>query len=417
MSTRTPHLESRSPARCFTLAAAAAALLAVMLFASLDARSAEDGRVTGVVINGTTEQPVSGVEVTISRFEQVGPASVDLTTTTDATGRFTFEGLDTSEGYVYAASTRHATVLYSTGMLLLSQSPQQEVEIRVFDATADQSVVTIQARGIIVSNIDAESGVITVTDLSVISNDSMRTYTGDDDGRTLRFHVPGDAIEVTPRPGFDFTTAMIEDATVFTTNPVRPGVESATLDYTIPYSGTFARILIQSSYRVETVRILAPASEELDGIGVAVQGGSLTEMGRIDIEGNQYHVWVVDGLRPGGTLDISLSGLPGAAVVHNELRSMAPALIALSFVVLATGITGAIVVRRGLHRRRPVVLQARVATPLDERRAELAEQLRALEALRLTGDIDEIEYRASRRPILEGLRIISRQYRGIGEDE
>jgi 5-hydroxyisourate hydrolase-like protein (transthyretin family) len=377
----------------------------------------DDGRVRGTVVNGTTGEPAAGIDVTLSRFEQIGPDSVDVTTTTDSEGRFSFEGLSTDRGYVYAASTRYQRVLYSTGMILISQSSEQEVELRIHETTTNDTVITMQARGIVISNADADEGVLTVTDLSVVANNSSRTYIGDEDGRTLRLHVPGNAIQVTPRPGFDFTNAMIENATLFATSPLRPGPINATVDYTVPYTGSVARFPIQSSYPTDVVRILVPTSDDLGDITVDATGALLSDRGNIEIEGRRYHVWTVNGLSPGQTLNVSISGLPPTVVIHNELRTGAPALIAFSVLLMASGVTGVIVMRRGLHRQRPVLLSAPVAAPLDERRAELSENLRDLEARWNAGDVEESQYRLARRMILEDLRKISRQYRGLGDDE
>lgn len=395
------------------------AILATMVWAGLPlfASAQTNGRVTGIVINGTTEQPVDGIEVTLSRFEQVGPESVDVTTTTDTSGRFEFGGLDTAKGCAYAVSARHNGVLYSTAMILLSQALEQEVELIVYESTTDDSVVSIQARGIVLSGIDIDEGTVTITDLSVISNASSRTYIGDDDGRTLRFNIPPNAVQVTPRPGYDFTNAMIEDATLFATSVLRPGVINATIDYTLPYADAVTRFPLETSYQVDIIRFLVPVSGSLSGVAVSTDGSPLADEGVVEIEGKQYHVWTADGLAPGDILDVSLVGLPETSVIHNELRTVAPALIAVSALVIASGVTGAVVVRRGLHRQRPVALSAQVAAPLDERRSELSAQLKELESRWSAGSVDEPEYRTERRMILEDLRRISRQHRGLGDDE
>lgn len=417
MNVTSSRSQNRIGLRTHVVLIAAVAAMFVSVWAITTAAAQSTGRVTGVVINGTTDQPVSGVDVTLSRFEQVGPESVDISTTTDDSGRFEFNDLDTAQGFAYAVSTRYSRVLYSSGMILLSQVAEQDVEIRVYEPTRDESVIEVLARGIVLSDVNQDDGTFTLTDLNVISNDSARTFVGDDDGRALRFHIPGNAVQVTPRPGFDFSSSMIEDATLFTTSPVRPGTVNATVDYTMPYTGSLARFPIQSSYPVDVVRILVPADDSFGDVRVTTSGYGLTDEGVVDIDGSRYRVWTASGLAAGQTLTVTMANLPETLVVHSELRTRGPALIALVAVVMASGVTGIVVVRRGLHRPRPIVLPATVAGPLDERRAALSAQLRELEDAWEEGVIDESDYRHARRTILEDLRQISRQYRGIGDDE
>lgn len=383
----------------------------------VSAQTETSGRVSGTVRNGTTGEIVRDVQVTLSRFERVGPESVDIIVTADAEGRFTFDGLDASDGFVFAASVRYQRVLYSTGMIRLSQEAEQDVEIVVYESTADDSTITMSARGIVVSAIDTDAGIVTITDLSVVANGSSRTFIGDDDGRTVRFHVPGNAIQVTPRGGFDFTNAMIEDATVFTVAPLRPGDVDATLEYTLPYAGRSVRFPIQASYPTDIVRILVPADAPFDDVILRVDGHGIIDEGIVGIESSDYHIWSISEVGAGQTIDVTISNLPATNVVHNELQPLLPGVIAFSVFALAAGLTGAVIVRRGLQKQRPVVIAQAPSATLDERRTELADHLRTLEARWSEGDLDESEYRLARTIILEDLRRISRQARGLGDDE
>jgi hypothetical protein len=75
------------------------------------------------------------------------------------------------------------------------------------------------------------------------------------------------------------------------------------------------------------------------------------------------------------------------------------------------------VIRRGLHHERPVVLAPALAVPVETRREQLVVELRQLESDWQGRSVAESDYRAARRAILEELRRISRQLRGVGEDE
>jgi 5-hydroxyisourate hydrolase-like protein (transthyretin family) len=416
MNTRNLCSRSRPRIATLTIIAAALALVSFLQFPAVG--SAEtDGRVTGVVTNGTAGTPLANAEVVLSQFERQAPESVDITATTDSAGRFTFEGLDTAQGLVYAVSVRYERVLYSTGMIVLSEEPQQEIQLTVFETTRDESVVNIQARGVIIAGVDSEEGVVTVADVYVLHNPSTQTFIGDEEGRSIRFTIPENTLEVTPRSGFDFTGATVEDDVIYAASPLRPGTVNASLEYALPYSGTSVSIPLKANYPSGVVRVLLPVAAGLDEIQVTGAGSTLVDQGVLDIEGRQYRVWVAGEQTAGSTLTLHIGNLPRTSLERNELRTLEPALVALLAFVIACAVSGWVIVRRGLHRPRPIVLAPAAALPLAERRDELTQQLRELESDWQEQHVDEPAYRASRRAILEELRSISRQYRGIGDDE
>jgi hypothetical protein len=396
------------------------ALVLVMLAAHMipaTVAAETNGTISGTVINGTNGEPVSNIDVVLSRFASQSPDSVDISTTADDEGRFTFTDLDTSPGLVYAASVRHQRVLYSSGMLRFDREPTLATTLTVFDPTRDESVVEVQARGLIITDINGADGIVSVADAYILHNGSTYTFIGDDEGRSIRFTVPENTLEVTPLPGFDFSGVTLVDDVIHTSTPLRPGTVSATLQYQIPYSGTSLAIPLRADYPTSLLRVLLPVDDSTDPVTIAAQGTTLVDQGVVEIEGRPYHVWLAGQQSRGATLTLTMSNLPRTLVEPNVLRTKEPALLALLVVLLASGLTSAVVYRRGLHRPRPVTLAPAAAGSLDARREELSTELRALEDAWQAGTLDAAAYRAARRHILEGLRSISRQYRGLGDDE
>lgn len=399
------------------------ALLAVTS-ALVPATAAEtNGRISGTVTNGTTGQPIGGATVTASRFDQqptggTMPQSIDVTTTTAEDGSYAFEGLDTADGLVYAISVSYQGILYSSGMVQISSTPEQTSDISVYETTPDQSAITLSSRGLLLNAVDRETGAATITDVFSFNNTGNMTVVAGDDGRTLRFSVPSNAAEVGPRAGFDFGTPSLEGTTVYATSPLRPGVANpASFNYTVPYSGSSFEITIAADYPTDDLRILLPA--DADGAGPRVSAGSrqLLDNGIVPIGGQQYHVWSTGSLAAGDSLSLRFVDLPATSAENRGLSTIEPAVIAIIALLAAAATAGWVVSRRKLYAPRPVTVAPVLAETLDARRAALTDELRGLEAAHAAGDIEEEAYRSSRRMILEDLRRISRSMRGIGDDE
>lgn len=381
------------------------------------ARAQDAGVVFGTVRNETTGEPVADIDVTLSKFaDQTGANSEDTSVTTGADGTFRFEGLDTSDGLAYAVSTRYLGVLYSTLMILLSNEAQQEANLTIYETTTDQSSISIPSRGLIVSGIDPESGELAVTDAYTFEVAGDMTLIEGNDGYSVRFPVPENVDEITPRAGFDFGTARVEETSVLVTTPLKPGQTNAGLDYTFRYTGTEIDVPITTGYPTRSLQILVPTGLNDDDIVVDAIESPLLDGGIIAINDRDYHVWSASGIEPGSTLTLSIAGLPSPPT-SNTLSTVEPAILAILALLVASGLTGWVVVKRGIHKPRPVVLAPAAAAPLAERRDQLSTDLRELESRWNDGEIDEATYKASRRGILEDLRRISRQYRGLGDDE
>jgi hypothetical protein len=406
-----------TPIRHLRLLAALLLSLLPLALLAIPAAAQNAGIVTGTVINASTGEPVADIDVTLSKFaDQTGQNSEDTSATSAADGSFRFEGLDTSDGLAYAVSTRYEDVLYSTTMILLSQEPQQQADVTVYDTTTDQSSVSIPTRAIIVSGVDRDNGLLAMTDAYTFAVDGNLTVIEGSDGYSVRFPVPENVDNITPRQGFNFGTARVEETAVLVTTPLLPGETNAGLDYEFRYTGTTIDVPISAAYSTGALQILVPAEVNDAEIVVNADGSPLLDNGVVPISGRDYHVWSTSGLQPGATMTLTFSGLPAPPTSHT-LNTIEPAILAGLALLAASAVTGWLVVSRGLHKPRPVVLAPAASAPLDQRRELLSGELRDLEVSWQAGEVDEAAYRTSRRAILEDLRSISRQYRGLGDDE
>ena len=381
------------------------------------AQETGNGEISGVVTNGTTDEPVGNVTVTLSRFESQSPESIDITVEADSEGRYRFAGVDTSDGLVYATSVNYSGVLYGSGMIQVTDTPTAVADITVYETTVSPSEIRLRDRVILLNGTDQAAGEVSLTDIFNVENTGDRSLVPDMRGRTLRLHVPDNATTVSPRAGFDFGTPSVEGSSVYLTSPIRPGTSTPSLAYIIPYRGTGSDLRLTSLYPTDSMRFLIPADETGAGPSVRSNGAELRDDGIMTIGDRDYHVWSLADLGPGTVVDVEIADLPQSAVGNRTLWTTEPIIIAGLAVGAASVVTGTLVRRRGLHLPRPVVVTPAIETSLETRRADLAEALRVLEDDHTQGRIDDTTYASERRAILQDLRGISRAMRGLGEDD
>lgn len=384
-------------------------------FLPLPSLAATDGSITGAVTNATTGEPLAGATVVLSRFTSP-TESTDSETTTDAAGRYTFAGLDTADNIVYVTSVRHAGVIYASGMLRLSAGQSVVADLTVYETTTDQSAVRVASRGIVLTEVDRETGAITCLDIFAIAFDSDRTLVQGDDGRTLRFPIPANASEVTPGTGFSFGAPSIDGSTVFATGPLYPGETTATLTWIVPYDGDQIDIELANAYPTGSIRVLVPQDGSVPD-AITVNGDGFIDDGTVTIGEVEYRVWSVDLNESTSTAAFAFRSLPAFEREMNRLRTREPLLVVIVATAAAAAVTVWVIRRRNLFRPRPVVVAPQAAAQLEEHRAALVERLRGLEAEHAAGARDDASYAGERRAILLELRAISRQMRGVGDDE
>ncbi|MFW6075099.1 MAG: carboxypeptidase-like regulatory domain-containing protein [Chloroflexota bacterium] len=373
-------------------------------------RPTGDGIIQGQIINGTTDEPAAEITVTMSAFSG-GTFVTDSRRTTDSDGRFQFEDLVTDEGITYSIEASYEGIGFGSGQLSFEDESDEtlEVELTVYEPTRDPSVISIQERAFILSGINPEEGGINVLDVIVLELEGDQAFVANDDGRSVEFPVPRNAAQITPFPGadFDFGNASIEGATVYASSPLLPGQSTATLGYTIPYTGQRLPVELQAAYDADELRILIP--DQVNDVTVA--GGSLTPQGEETIGSQNYRLWTLENFSAGTRLNIAYENLPQSAVQPNTLSKLEPTIVSIIAILGATGVIAVIVTKRGLLSQPQSLAHEPEfhADPND--RATLVEQLRALEAAHEQGAIDPAEYRRYRRVILEQLRHISHQQR------
>jgi hypothetical protein len=224
----------------------------------------------------------------------------------------------------------------------------------------------------------------------------------------VRFPVPRNALDVTPLPGYDFGTPNIEGATVYATTPFPPGETTATLGYTVPYTGNRLTIEVANAYQTAEVRLLVPVNLPEGIAAITVSGAGITEAGVVEVGSEEYRLYFGPAnAQPGSRLRFTYQSLPESAVQPNSLNVWAPAVIAAAVGLAGGALALYLVIKRRLYVPRPVVLQPQAAYALESRREELVDELRELETAHDAGGLDPTQYQSLRREILERLRLTS----------
>ncbi len=295
-------LESRfaRPGLALVLALIAGALLAVPAYA-------DGGTIKGKVVNGTANGgSVEGVEVTLTAY--FGQTERNKNSTrTDAQGNFTFTGLDTTSSYSYEATTNYQKGDYSAPRVSFSGAGDtKEVTLKVYDATADESVVKATAKHyVLVPN----KGQLEVQEILVLKNDTDRTFTGSrevgpDQRETGRYMPPSGAKNVDYSGDLMSCCVVKQGAAVVDTMAITPGETQKVLLYKLPYSGSSLSFTSTLQQAVEKVQVLVPDT----GIRASVAG--LAAHGTQSIQGTSYLVFSGEKLPANTNLDVELEGLP-----------------------------------------------------------------------------------------------------------
>lgn len=384
----------------------ALATMVVAFPSNAGAQTENQGTITGVVSNGTTGNTVPGIEVTLSAFNSDGLIS-DATTTADDDGLYSFEDLDTADGIVYATSVSWRGVLYSSGMIQISQTPDVESAITVFETTTDRSLIQVSTRGLVLTNIDVNTGNITFLDITGLESPDDLTFVAGDSGRSLEFAIPRNAGTPSLQPGFDFGNAFIENSVIFATSPLRPGGATAMMTYPVRYTGTSATIDVQQMYPTEIFRVLVPVEINGELRNITIGGTDLVDQGTDFIGEQEYHVWAAADLGPNATVRVSFSGLPESQFKPNELKVLEPTLLAAGALLAAIAVTVVLIRKKRVVATEPTIDDA-VTAGFLESREELVLQLHGLQDQYESGMLEEQVYLSERRFLLEKLRAVTR---------
>ncbi len=261
-------------------------------------------------MNGSVgNAPVSGLVVTLQSV-LAGTATDVATTRTDASGHFSFTGLDTSGLITYAVYTHFDGGLFATPAISFTSGSSQQVTLDVYNTTSSFAAVRVVSTTILVSQADQAKGLLPVGVLETFDNTGTTAYVADGAASAggppnlLRFWLPADAEDLTLGAGFSGLQVIQVDTGFGASTTVPPGQSAYAFAYSLPYTGTSLTLPFKAEYPSDQVSVLLPPSQKTAGSDFAAEPA-------VKANGQTYQVVSAKNVAAGS--EVSVADLASAA--------------------------------------------------------------------------------------------------------
>lgn len=395
----------------------ASLLLALVLVVPLQAQ--EVGILEGEVVNETPGGPTpgEGLAVTLHTLRN-GNELETRETTTDAEGRFRFEGLDRDPALEYWVEAVYEDAPYSSAMPVQFEADAETITatIPVYESSDDDSAVRLNSVHVIAESFGQ---VLRISEIHMFSNDGDRTFAGSGQGpspgTTVFIPLPANAVGVAFSEEDPAGRYVEAEGGVWDTEPVTPGSDTSLvfLSYHLMVANQAAALERSFAYPVTAFNILATQP------GLTLQSGQLIDQGTQSFQGRDYAFFVANDLQAGEKLLLNfvVDEAAAASSAMPEAESQAapattqPAgegqqglLRTMGIVLVCLALGAGVVYPLAIKRPRAAVPVAAAPALSDPRRRRLLEELADLEDAHEEGRLDEADYEQRRAQIYESLR-------------
>jgi len=259
----------------------------------LSAVAARAGTVSGVVHNGTTNKPASGIDVLLIQLQ--GTMQTVANTKTDADGRYHFDNPAIGGGpmlirAVYRGVNFHQPL--TPGMTT--------ADVTVFEPTTNPQAMLVTTR-LLVFQPNGEKLQVG-EEFSIQNNLTPPAAFYKQDGN-FEFTVP-DGAEVSQVSAFGPSGMPVVQGTIDKGNgryaiayAFQPGQNGVRVSYELPYAGNHASIREKFGYDAQRALLVIPPTMQLSSAGFNPAG---TEQG--------FNVFTRDAVKAGTGIDIAISG-------------------------------------------------------------------------------------------------------------
>jgi mono/diheme cytochrome c family protein len=357
-----------------------------------------NGVLTGQVINGTTNEPIGNVEVTLHVFQNNSEIETQ-TTQADSAGNYTFENLPTEHSILYVVEGTYQDIAYASNDpgVFAPDSTATTLDLKVYEPTTNADAISItQLHYLLAFTPDA----INAVQIFVLGNDSNQTYVGQN-GQTLSFTVPEGATGVSFQNDSTGTRFINTGQDYTDTAPIVPGEEGSSIvvSYDIPYNGDSLTIDLPLPANTKNLNIL------MSDQGAALSSDQLRFVEKRQVQSGEFSIFSGDSLSKGDILTLKLTGLnkltfdapaanPGSATVASPPVNQA----LLRWIILALGGLAVVGVGVAYPLLRPQLTHqpdSHTAEP-ELLRQKLLLMLVRLDQAYAAGELDEQVYRRAR---------------------
>jgi mono/diheme cytochrome c family protein len=368
--------------------------------------------VSGKVVNGSGGTIPAGLKVELQGYEQsamnpaaqVKPVS-DFSAEANADGLFTFKDVPISAQRVFLATVQYNNMVYHSEMLRgadLKDGDQANINVTMYDTTNDASQLTVERMHIFFEFTTPDT--VQVVTMYIISNPTNKVVTPATDGDpVVSFDLPQGATNLQFQDGalgdrYIQTASGFGDRQSIMPAPVKHQI---VLAYDLPYNGKLA-LALKQPIAVQALMMAVP------GGGVNLQGTGIEDAGERTVQGINFRFYNQHGLAADETLNVTLSGKPGAA--NNQLPSGASTnslIIGGAAFTLAVAALAFFFVRQRKSNA-PVVVEAQPAPP-QETPELLLDAIIALDDQFKEGKMAQKAYQERRAELKEKLKIIQQK--------
>jgi mono/diheme cytochrome c family protein len=293
------------------------------------------GLVTGKLAVLSGEETPTNLVVHLRGFDNM-QETINMSTTVQSDGSFSFTNVEMPLGRVFIASTEFDGVTYGSDIAMVEvETASLDLPIPVFGSTTDSTALSADRTHIFFEYL--EPNILRVVEIYIISNPTDRTVVAATQGEpTIEFKLPEGAANL------QFEDGVLGDRYVLTpegfgdTAAIRPGSgqHQITFGYELPYDGK-AEISQAVNLPTNAVVILIPKD------GLNIKGEQLQYAGARDVQGITYEMYSGDRIEAGSELAITVSGRPGGGGISLESGSstnLVIGLAALGIVLIGAGV-------------------------------------------------------------------------------
>lgn len=284
-----------------------AVILCVLSLSSMLSLAQGKGMIQGQVVNGTAGGgSTAGLDVVLRVFH-VQSEGEALIATTDAQGRFRFEGLEASTDWRYLLQVSYQDVVYSEEQVFRAGEGELATEILVYETTADDEGIVVERAHILLDTSGSglsRSTSLVVTELHVFLNPGDRTFIGGEEIRgrraTSRFLLPQDSYDLAFDDGSLGGRFLSTDKGFVDTEPQWPGTTSVMFRYVLDCGADNCNLTRDVTHPTPNLNLLVADT------GVRVESTRLTLAGKVNAEAQPYLNYIGRNLMPGEQLDLHL---------------------------------------------------------------------------------------------------------------